>query len=82
MEELFKKAKTLGIDIKDQRNIGMGFHVVNDNPEGCFLSYRSDNGFYINQGSNWYFTKESVDTYTNKLSALGKLMDELNKKLK
>jgi hypothetical protein len=83
MEALFNKAKTtLGIEIKDNRHIGMGFHVVNENTEYCLLSYRSDFGFYINCGGRWFTERSDMDAFVKKFNALAELTTELNSMLK
>lgn len=83
MKELFNKAKTtLEIEIKDNRNLGMGFHVINGNTEYCLLSYRSDSGFYINCGGRWFFTRDDMNAFMKKFNALAELTEELNDKLK
>ncbi len=82
MKELFNKAKTLGIKIADNRHLSMGFHIVSENTEYCFLSYQPAKGFLINMGSWWFFEKKEADLFVKKFNALTELMDELNAKLK
>jgi hypothetical protein len=82
MEALMSIAKELGVEIKDNRNLGMGFHIVNHNTEYCLLSYNGEGKFYVNMGSRWFFDKKDADAFMKKFKALTELMEALNAKLK
>lgn len=81
MEALISIAKELGIEIRDNRNLGMGFHIVNENTDYCLLSYRSDYGFFINCGGRWFFKRDDMDAFMRKFKALADLTTVLNAEL-
>lgn len=75
---MIERAKSLGIEIQDNRGIDCGITVVNNDVFGCTLAYSINNKFCVNTTGKYYHDQTEIDRLIKKLADLNELMFQLN----